>query len=60
MTTTLGDVAKRDASGWGKTKTYRLRQGEEEALFEAVKAKAHDEGRTVTDVILAAFREYVD
>lgn len=37
-------------------KTYRV----DPDLYERVKAKAEAEGRTVTDVILEAFRQYVD
>lgn len=49
------EVAKRDPSAWAPVRTYRC--GE---LYDKVKAKAESEERTVTDVILAAFAEYVD
>lgn len=51
----MSEVAKRDASGWEKLRTYRCGD-----LYDKVRAKAESEGRTVTDVILTAFAAYVD
>lgn len=48
------EVAKRDPSAWAPVRTYRCGD-----LYDQVKAKAEAEGRTVTDVILAAFTDYV-
>lgn len=47
---------KRDYSKWAPMKTYRC----DPNLYEAVQAKAAAEGRTVTDVIISAFTEYVE